>query len=96
MFDANAEQAAAVGLQVGAYIFSQAITVEEALEEADFLLDILKDKQIDGPVVFDWEVIGTKNARTYGLDTETLCAAANAFCQRIHRSVFPCLQYPAT
>jgi len=93
MFDANAEQAAAVGLQVGAYIFSQAITVEEALEEADFLLDILQDKQIDGPVVFDWEVIGTKNARTYGLDTETLCAAANAFCQRIRQAGYTPMVY---
>ena len=82
-FDYNAQQAASNGLQVGAYIFSQAITVEEAIQEADFLLEILAGKPITGPVVFDWEVIGTKDARTYGLDTDTLCAAANAFCQRI-------------
>lgn len=92
-FDFNAEQASAAGLQVGAYIFSQAITVEEALEEADYLLEILAGKPIDGPVVFDWEVIGTKSARTYGLDTETLCAAANAFCRRIEQAGYTPMVY---
>lgn len=92
-FDYNADQAAQAGLQVGAYIFSQAITVEEALQEADFLLDILAGKHITGPVVFDWEVIGTKDARTYGLDTQTLCAAANAFCQRIAEAGYTPMVY---
>lgn len=92
-FDFNAYQADKAGLQVGAYIFSQAITVEEALEEAEFLLDILEGKNITGPVVFDWEVIGTKDARTYGLDTETLCAAANAFCRRIAQAGYTPMVY---
>ena len=92
-FDYNAQQAAQNGLQVGAYIFSQAITVEEAVQEADFLLEILAGKPIDGPVVFDWEVIGTKDARTYGLDTQTLCAAANAFCRRIEQAGYTPMVY---
>ena len=92
-FDYNADQAAQAGLQVGAYIFSQAITVEEAVQEADFLLEILAGKPIDGPVVFDWEVIGTKDARTYGLDTQTLCAAANAFCRRIEQAGYTPMVY---
>ena len=92
-FDYNAQQAAQNGLQVGAYIFSQAITVEEAVQEADFLLEILAGKPIDGPVVFDWEVIGTKDARTYGLDTDTLCAAANAFCRRIEQAGYSPMIY---
>ncbi len=82
-FDQNIQQALAAGLDVGVYVFSQAITVEEAVEEADFVLEMLKPYSITGPVVFDWEVIGKKEARTYGLDTDTLCAAANAFCQRV-------------
>lgn len=92
-FDYNAQQAAQNGLQVGAYIFSQAITVEEAVQEADFLLEILAGKPIDGPVVFDWEVIGTKDARTYGLDTQTLCAAANVFCRRIEQAGYTPMVY---
>ena len=36
---ANLKNAAAAGVKVGAYIFSQAITVKEAQEEADYLLN---------------------------------------------------------
>lgn len=93
MFDVNIHDAARAGLDVGVYIFSQAISVEEAIEEADYLLDIIAPYQITGPVVFDWEVIGTKNARTYGLDTETLCAAANAFCRRIAQAGYTPMVY---
>lgn len=82
-FDINITGALRAGLEVGVYVFSQAITVEEALEEADFLLNMLEPYSITGPVVFDWEVIGSKDARTYGLDTETLTAAALAFCKRV-------------
>lgn len=92
-FDVNIHDATRAGLDVGVYIFSQAISVEEAIEEADYLLDIIAPYQITGPVVFDWEVIGTKNARTYGLDTETLCAAANAFCQRIAQAGYTPMVY---
>lgn len=93
MFDLNIHGASRAGLDVGVYIFSQAISVEEAIEEADYLLEIIAPYEITGPVVFDWEVIGTKNARTYGLDTETLCAAANAFCQRIAEAGYTPMVY---
>ena len=92
-FDINIHDAARAGLDVGVYIFSQAISVEEAIEEADYLLEIIAPYHITGPVVFDWEVIGTKNARTYGLDTETLCAAANAFCRRIAQAGYTPMVY---
>ena len=47
------------------------------------MLEKIKNYNITGPVVFDWEVIGTTSARTYGLSTKTLCAAANRFCEII-------------
>ena len=92
-FKSNMEGAAANGLELGVYMFSQAITVEEALEEADFVLEAIRDCDITGPVVFDWEVIGKKEARTYGLDTDTLCAAANAFCSRIREAGYQPMIY---
>jgi len=93
MFDLNIHSAIRAGLDVGVYIFSQAISVQEAIDEADYLLEIIAPYDITGPVVFDWEVIGTKNARTYGLDTETLCAAANAFCRRIAQAGYTPMVY---
>lgn len=82
-FDEYADGAARAGLQVGAYFFSQAVSVAEAQEEAYHVLDKLRGHEITGPVVFDWEVIGKSEARTYGIETGVLCAAANAFCKII-------------
>ena len=82
-FDEYADGAARAGLQVGAYFFSQAVSVAEAQEEAYHVLDKLRGHNITGPVVFDWEVIGKREARTYGIETGVLCAAANAFCKII-------------
>lgn len=79
----NIEGALAANLKVGVYFFSQAITVEEAIEEANYTLDLIKDYPITYPVVFDWEKTGGKETRTYGLATNTLCAAANAFCKTV-------------
>ena len=43
------------------------VTVEEAREEARFLLNLLRDFDFDGPVVFDWEKIDYDTARTDGV-----------------------------
>ena len=51
----NLAQARAAGLQVGAYFFSQAISEEEAAEEAAFALKVLDGFQLDLPLVYDWE-----------------------------------------
>jgi len=82
-FDSNIKGALDAGLEVGVYFFSQAITVEEALEEAEFVLTRLEGYHITYPVVFDWEVIGKSSARTYGLDTDTLSQCAVAFCDKM-------------
>jgi GH25 family lysozyme M1 (1,4-beta-N-acetylmuramidase) len=42
-------------IEIGVYFFSQAMTVEEAREEADFVIRILRGYTIDLPVVFDME-----------------------------------------
>ena len=92
-FDEYADGASRAGLQVGAYFFSQAISVEEAEEEAYFVLDKLRGHNITGPVVFDWEVIGKSEARTYGIETGVLCAAANAFCEIIEDAGYDAMIY---
>lgn len=54
-FSYNAKNANAVGIKVGAYFFSQAVNVEEAKQEAYFLLNILKGHNINYPVAIDVE-----------------------------------------
>ena len=76
------EGATAVGLKVGAYFFAQSITVEEALEEAAYVLDAVKDWDVQMPLVFDWEYVDEK-ARTADVDSQTLTEMAKAFCSEI-------------
>ena len=67
----NLEGAKRAGLQVGAYFFSQALTVEEVDQEIEFMLNILGDFELDMPIVFDWE-IPVPEARTASMDAATL------------------------
>lgn len=78
----NYQNAKAAGLKVGAYFFSQATTVEEAIEEAQFLLEIVKDWELDMPLVFDWECLAD-NYRTVDVDARQLTDFARAFCETI-------------
>lgn len=81
-FRQNMEQAAAAGLDLGVYFFSQAISIEEAVEEADFVLELLKDYDLQLPVYFDWEDIEAE-ARSDAMNRIGLTGCAFAFCSRI-------------
>lgn len=77
----NLTAAKDAGLKVGAYFFSQALTIEEADEEIDFMLDILGEHYLAMPIVLDWEIPSEK-ARTYGkMDARTLTDIQLHFCQ---------------
>ena len=75
----NLESAKAAGLQVGAYFFSQAVTPQEAREEAALALQVLDGMALDLPLAYDWEYV-TADARTGSMDGETLLACVDAFC----------------
>lgn len=91
-FAQNIAGALSAGLDVGLYFFSQAVTPEEAAEEADYLLDLLRGQTPYGPervtlpVFYDWEDISHDTARTDGLDGETITQCAQAFCARMREA----------
>lgn len=91
-FERNIEGALDAGINVGIYYFSQAISEREAEEEADYVLEHIKGYDITYPVVFDWERVGS-NSRTNGLDTDTLCRAANKFCSMIEAAGYKPMVY---
>lgn len=92
-FRANIEGALQNGVDVGVYIYSQAINVQEALEEAQFVLDRISGYNISLPVVFDWE-IDNDEARTANLGNETLNQCAVAFCEKMKQSGYePCVYF---
>ena len=81
-YEQNIRGALNNGIQVGVYFFSQALSVQEAYEEASLILDLIKDYRITYPVVFDWET--TSGYRTCDrLDRETLTQICEAFCDTV-------------
>ncbi len=88
----NIRGAMDAGLETGVYFFAQAITVEEAIEEAEFVLELLEDCDIDGPVAYDWEMHDA-SYRVYGTSPEMATACAVAFCQRIEEAGYDAMVY---
>ena len=88
----NIDGAMAAGLETGVYFFAQAITVEEAIEEADFVIELLKDHKINGPVAYDWEMHDS-SYRVYGTPPEMATACAIAFCERIKEAGYTPMIY---
>lgn len=89
----NLRNARKAGLMVGAYFFSQAISPEEAVEEANFCLNMLDGFYLDYPLAFDWETIDSaENPRTENISAETLTQCAKAFCDTVNKAGYiPCL-----
>ena len=85
-FRQNADAATQAGVHIGAYIFSQAITTDEAIEEAEFIINNIRDLTVDYPIVFDWEPINYDSARTDDITREQLTDIAVAFCERIEEA----------
>lgn len=89
---ANLEGAKAAGLKVGAYFFSQAISMEEAVAEAEFALEILDGLALDLPLVYDWEYISA-SARTANVNRRTLTDCTKAFCQIVEQAGYDAMLY---
>lgn len=84
-FHEYADGALGAGLDIGVYFYSQAVTPEEAVEEAEAVLNEIGDYEIMYPVVFDWEIVGDESARTNVVSADVLNECAAAFCNRIAR-----------
>lgn len=55
-FKENMAGAERAGMMVGAYFYSQALTPEEAVEEADYLLELVQPYDVTLPLVIDYEI----------------------------------------
>lgn len=84
-FHEYARGALDAGLDIGVYFYSQAINPVEAYEEANAVLEEIKDYEVMYPVVFDWELVGEESARTNDVAAETLNECATVFCNTIAR-----------
>ncbi len=92
-FQANAEGATNAGIPFGVYFFSQAISEEEAEEEASYVLDAIEDMDIQGPIAYDFELLSDSTGRATGLSSEQVSANAEAFCSVIEDAGYDVLVY---
>ena len=92
-FAENVDGAKAAGLATGVYFFSQAVSVEEAREEAEFVLRLLAGRYLALPVAYDHEPVADGAGRANNVDRETLTACARAFCERLEQGGYETMIY---
>lgn len=85
-FIRNIEGATAAGVEVGVYFFTQALTPEEAREEADFVIQALSPYNLQCTVVLDVEDVNAASARTNVLTMEQWTDNCIAFFDRIEEA----------
>lgn len=91
-FEKNILEAQEAGLRTGVYIFSQAVSVQEAIEEANYLIEEVREYDIPLPVVYDWEKINEDGSRTADISTEIRTDCAVAFCETVKNAGYvPCV-----
>lgn len=93
MFDQNVQGALSAGLEVGVYFFSQATTLSETVEEADFVLEHIRQYDITAPVVFDTEEIKGDEARTDSNTREDFTNYCKVFCDSIKAEGYDAMIY---
>lgn len=82
-YEANMKGANSAGVAAGVYFFTQAVTVEEAKEEADFVIEHLAGYDVSCPVVFDVERISGGKGRADQLTKEERTDITIAFCEAV-------------
>ena len=87
----NLMEANRVGIPVGVYFFSQAMTVEEAIEEADYTLSVIQGYDVQLPVVIDTE--NSEGGRQNALTPQERTNNMKAFCERVAAAGYTPMYY---
>jgi GH25 family lysozyme M1 (1,4-beta-N-acetylmuramidase) len=72
----NLQEANRVGIKVGVYFYSTAVTEAEVLEEANFVINLISKYKITFPVAYDCENYNSSSSRQFplGRDIRTVLA----------------------
>lgn len=82
-FAEHIKGASDAGLQIGLYFSSAAITVEEAMEEAAFLLALIGEYKVTYPIAFDMGFVDNDTSRIEELSKEQKTEITRAFLEMI-------------
>ncbi len=93
-FHSNINEAIRLGIPVGVYFFSQAKNEEEAIEEANLVIDNIKNYKITYPVAIDVEYANSSHSgRADGLTKEERTKVIQAFCNTIKNAGYKAMLY---
>lgn len=83
----NMKKANAAGVPIGVYIFSQAVSAKEAVQEADYIVNKIKGYKIELPVVLDFEYVAVGVGRLYKakLSKSEATGVCTSFCKRVEQ-----------
>ena len=79
--------ASRAGLKIGVYFVSQAVNAQEAVEEAEYVLDHIRGYRLEMPVFIDLEEV-YDTARTDGLTVQERTNIVQAFCSDLESQGF--------
>lgn len=82
-FQSHIEGASEQNMRVGVYFYTQALNYEEGVEEAQFVLEAIKDYQVTCPIAIDTEFLEVEDSRAYNLDNAARTDAVVGFCETI-------------
>lgn len=97
-FKDNMKGANRAGIMTGAYFFSQAVTEEEAVEEARYLIELVEPYDIDMPLAIDYELMDGGRLKQK-VDAGEMPAASNyhdivvAFCNTVEAAGYEACVY---
>ena len=97
-FEKNMKGALSAGIEVGVYIFSQAISAKEAVEEAKYVLNLVKGYDVSLPIVMDFEYSSSSTGnfgRLYNAKLSKTAATdiCKKFCQTIENQGYSAMIY---
>lgn len=92
-FDTNMSNATAAGVKVGAYIVTQAVNTNEAVEEASFIISSCSGDNVSLPLAIDVESAGNGSGRGDKISVAERTAVINAFVQTIRGAGYSAMVY---
>ena len=93
MFDSHMAAASAVGMPIGLYFYSQAVTEAEAIEEANYVISKIGQYKITYPIAFDMEFVENDTSRIETLTRDEKTNIALAFLKRIEEAGYAGMLY---
>lgn len=91
-YENNIREAQKAGIKVGVYFYSQAVTEEEAINEAKYVVETIKKEKITMPVAFDMEPF-REDDRIHSTGKEEKTKIVDAFCSNIKKNGYEPLIY---